>query len=121
MVRNIGGIPRPIGGDKPPKGTGAAAGVAVAIVLAAVAGGGAGSIAATSGAADEFRAGARTSQSQDTDEFSVNAKTSRGRTEVRIRGSDDGLRATFRLRKLGQHPTRFESESTRDCAYYSDG
>lgn len=121
MVRTIGGKPRPFGGDKPPKGNGAVAGAAVTIVLAAVAGGGAGSAAVASGAAEEFSAGARTSQSQEADEFSVRVRTSRGQAEVRIRGADDLRKATLRLERLGRHPTRFDSQSTTDCASYSDG
>jgi hypothetical protein len=93
------------------------AGAAVAVVLSALAGGGAGGAAAASGAAEEVSPGARPSQSQEAD---VNV-SSPGRIGVRIRGSDDYLKATFRLRRLGHHPTRFESQSTTDCASYSDG
>jgi outer membrane lipoprotein SlyB len=97
----------PIG---PKKSNGAVAGAAVAIVLAAVAGGGAGSAAAVSGAAEEFSAGARTFQSQEADEFSIRTRSSRSQAEARVRGSDDSVKATFRLRSLGQHPTTLNAE-----------
>ncbi|MGH3721103.1 MAG: hypothetical protein ACRDRI_20095 [Pseudonocardiaceae bacterium] len=93
----------------------------MAIVVAAAAGGSAGSEAAVSGAADGFSAGARISQSQEADEFSIRARTSRGRAEVRVRGSDDSVKATFRLRSLSRHPTTLNAESTTDCVSYSDG
>lgn len=98
-----------------------AAGAAVAIVLSAVAGGGVGSVTAAAGAADEIGAGSRISQSQEEDGSSLRTRSPRGGTEIRIKGSDDEVKATLRLRQLGQHPTRFESESTKNCALYSSG
>jgi hypothetical protein len=106
VVRTIGGIPRPIGDDKPPKGNGAVAGAAVAIALAAVAGGGAGSAAAASGAAEEFSLGVRIPRSQ---------------TAVRIRGSNDSRKVTFRLQRLGHHPTTLDAQSDTVCDPYADG
>lgn len=121
MVRMIDGKPRPFGDDKPPKGNGAVAGAAVTIVLAAVVGGGAGSAAVASGAAEEFSAGARTSQSQEADEFSVRARNSRGRTEVRIRGSNDSLNVRIRLQHLGHNSTTLDGQSDTACDPYADG
>ncbi len=121
MVRVINGIKVPIGDDRPPKGRGAAAGTAVAIVLSAVAGGSAGSAAVVGGAAEQVSAGGtRISRSQEAGEFSVRARTSQGRT-VRIRGSDDSLNVTFRLRSLGHHPTTLNAESDTVCDRYADG
>jgi hypothetical protein len=104
----------------PKKNSGAVAGAAVAIVLSAVAGGGVGGAASVSGAADESSAGARTSQSQEADEPSVRARNSRGQAEVRIRGSDDSLKARLRLRRMGGHPTTLDAQSDKNCADYSD-
>lgn len=89
------------------KGIRAIVGTAVFLVVSAVAGGGAGTAAAAA--------------SESAGEVGINANTARGQTEVRIKGSGDRLKATLRLRRLGRHPTRFQSQSTKDCASYSSG
>jgi hypothetical protein len=97
------------------------AGAAVAVVLAAVAGGGtAGSAAAASGAADEFSA-PRTSQSQEANEFSLKPRNPRGGPEIRVKGDDDSIRASIRLRHLGRHPVTLDSRNGFDCRPLSDG
>ncbi|MGH3685657.1 MAG: hypothetical protein ACRDQY_16640 [Pseudonocardiaceae bacterium] len=88
------------------------------IALAAVAGGGAGSAAVVSGAAEEF-AGARPSQSQEAD--IGRARNFRDRTEVRIRGSNDSLNVRIRLQRLGHHPTTLDEQSDTVCDPYADG
>lgn len=103
------------------KGNSAVAGTAVAIVVSALAGGGAGGAAAVSGAAEELGAGTRIFRSQEADEFSGLGKTSRGGRTVRIRGSDDSLSVTFRLRGLGHYPTTLNAESDTVCDRYADG
>ena len=77
------------------------------LVLAAVAGGGAGAATVASGAADEFSLGVRSSRGH--------------QAEVRFRGSNDSLNAEFRLRSLGYHPTRLDSQSDTACDQYADG
>jgi hypothetical protein len=94
----------PIG---PKKGsTGAALGAAVAIVLSAVIGGGVGEAASVSGTADEF---------------SINTTSPRGEVEVRIKGDDDYVKATTRLRRMGGHPVKLDAQSDKNCADHSDG
>lgn len=105
MVRTINGIRVPIGDDKPPKGNRAVAGAAVVIMLAAVAGGGSVGAMGASGAADEF---------------SLSVRNSRGQAEVRFRGSNDSLKVTMRLRRLGYHPTTLDSQSDTACDRYAD-
>lgn len=91
------------------------------LALSGLAGGGVGGAASVSGAAEEFSAGARTSQSQEADEVSVRARNSRGRTEVRIRGSNDSLNVRVRLQRLGHHPTTLDEQSDTVCDPYADG
>lgn len=64
---------------------------------------------------------ARPSQGQETDELGLDMNGPGDRIRIRVKGSDDDVKARLRLRQLGQHPTRFESESTADCALYSSG
>ncbi len=104
MVRTVDAIPRPFGDDEPPKGNGAVMGVAVAIVVSAIVGGGV-DAASVSGAVDEFSISTR----------------SRGQTEVRIKGDDDALKATIRLRRMGGHPVKLDARSDKSCADYSEG
>ncbi len=88
------------------KGIRAIVGVAAVLVVSAVAGGGAASAAAASGAAEEFSLGARIPRSQ---------------TAVRIRGSNDSLKITIRLQRLGHHPTTLDAQSGTVCDPYASG
>lgn len=95
------------------KGIRAIVGTAVLLVVTGVAGGTAGSAASASGAVDEF-GGTRVSRSES------EARTSG--IKARIRGANDSIRATFRLRRSGGHPTTLDEQSDKNhCADYSDG
>lgn len=104
MVRMVDGTPRPFGDDKPPKGNRAVAGAAIAVVLSALAGGGAGTAASVGGTIDD-----------------LNVKTPRSEAELRVSGTNESLKATIRLKRMGLHYTRLDADSDNRCDTHSDG
>lgn len=97
----------------------AAAAAAITVALSGIAGGTSVAEGGTASLGDYSNA--RPSQGQDAGELNLDMNGTRGRIQMRIKGSDDEIKARLRLRQLGQHPTSFESESTTDCALYSSG
>ena len=79
-------------------------GVAAALVVSAVAGGGAGTAASASGA---------------TDEFSI--RTPRSESDLRVSGNKESIKATIRLKRMGLHPTTLDADSDKRCDTHSDG
>ncbi|HEX5348519.1 MAG TPA: hypothetical protein VFW64_15665 [Pseudonocardiaceae bacterium] len=55
------------------------------------------------------------------DEFSISTRSPRGQTEVRIKGDDDAVKATTRLRLRGGHPIKLDARADKNCADYSNG
>jgi hypothetical protein len=107
MVRMIGGIPRPFGEDKDTSGNTsrvATMGVAVTIVLSALAGGG---------------VGGATSIGEASSELSIRAP--RSEPDAQTTGIRDAIKMTSRLKRLG-YRVKFQFEHTdRHCEDNSDG
>ena len=97
--------PRDSSGRFTSKGNAVAMGAAVAIVVSAFLGGGVGGATSVSAV----------------DEFSISTRSPRGQTEVRIKGDDDAVKATTRLRLRGGHPIKLDARSDKNCGDYSDG
>jgi len=81
------------------------AAAAVTLVLSALVGGGVGDAASVSAV----------------DEFSISTRSPRGQIEIRIKGDDDAVKATARLRRMGGHPIKLDARPDKNCAAYSDG
>lgn len=97
--------PRDSSGRFTSKGNAVAMGAAVAIVVSAFLGGSVGDAASVSAV----------------DEFSISTRSPRGQTEVRIKGDDDAVKATTRLRLRGGHPIKLDARADKNCADYSNG
>lgn len=97
--------PRDSSGRFTSKGNAVAMGAAVAIVVSGLISGGVGGATSVSAV----------------DEFSISTRSPRGQTEVRIKGDDDAVKATTRLRLRGGHPIKLDARADKNCADYSNG
>jgi hypothetical protein len=97
--------PRDSSGRFTSKGNVVAMGAAVAIVVSGLISGGVGGATSVSAV----------------DEFSISTRSPRGQTEVRIKGDDDAVKATTRLRLRGGHPINLDARADKNCADYSNG
>jgi hypothetical protein len=97
--------PRDDSGRFTSKGNAVAMGAAVAIVVSGLISGGVGGATSVSAV----------------DEFSISTRSPRGQTEVRIKGDDDAVKATTRLRLRGGHPIKLDARADKNCADYSNG
>jgi hypothetical protein len=89
-------------------------GIAVTVVMSALAGGGAGGITSISGSTSEY--GPRVSRSQS------EARTGRNEPDARTKGVTDSFKITSRLeQRLGYKVTFRAIDDHTNCATYSDG
>jgi hypothetical protein len=93
--------PRDSSGRFTSKGNAVAMGAAVAIVVSGLISGGVGGATSVSAV----------------DEFSISTRSPRGQAEVRIKGDDDAVKATTRLRLRGGHPIKLDARADKNCAY----